>query len=80
MITFMVNGIEVSPSDFPKDLRGWVAYSVAFIANTHCSDKEAMLELYLHEADSIITRIQSETPLPESIQQALNSGDGVYRP
>jgi hypothetical protein len=31
-------------------------------------------------AKEIIPIIEDQAPLPESIQWALNSGDGVYRP
>ena len=53
------NGIEINRSDFGTDLRDWVAFSLALMANTHCSNRKAALELLYHEADSIIAQVQS---------------------
>ena len=58
-IGMQVNGVEVLISDFnrnDKDLRDWIAYSIASVANTLCRDKDALLELLYYEADEIIKR------------------------
>lgn len=59
MFSFDYHGVELSSSDFPRDLRGWVAFSIAFAWNTRCRDKEAALELLLHEADNIIGQVKT---------------------
>lgn len=59
MIEVDYHGIDLSVSDFPNDLRGWVAYSIAFAANTHCGNKSAALKLLLMEADDIIAQVKT---------------------
>lgn len=59
MLTFDYNGHEICADDFPRDLRGWVAFSIAFAANTRCANKTGQLELLLHEADSIIEQVKT---------------------
>jgi len=59
MLTFDYHGVELSPSDFPRDLQGWVAFSIAMAFNTRCRDKDAALELLLHEADKIIEQVKT---------------------
>lgn len=59
MLTMIVNGVELSASDFPRTLEGWVAFSIAFANNTHCRDKEAAVELYLYEAERIIAQVKT---------------------
>jgi len=59
MVTFDYHGVEISPSDFPKNLRGWVAFSIAFAHNTRCRDKDAALELLMYEADKIIEQVKT---------------------
>ncbi len=56
---FQYHAIELTAADFPKDLRGWVAFSIAMAAATHCRDKEAAMELLLHEADKIIEQVKT---------------------
>lgn len=58
-VTFDYNGVEMCGADFPRDLRGWVAFSIAFAAATHCRDKQAALELLLHEADNIVEKVDA---------------------
>ncbi len=60
MIVFDFHGVEISPSDFPRTLQGWVAYSIAFAHNTHCRDKAAALDLLMHEAEQIIERVRNK--------------------
>ena len=57
-MTFDYNGIELSADDFPRDLQGWVAFSIAFAANTKCRDKAATMDLLLHEAERIIEQVK----------------------
>lgn len=42
-----------------------------------CTNHSYYAEILLKQLEPIIWRY---APLPESIQQALNSGDGAYRP
>jgi hypothetical protein len=55
-LSFSINGIELSRSDFGDEHRDWVAFSIAFAMNTRCRDKEAFLELLLGTADGILDR------------------------
>lgn len=48
------HGVELCRDDFGDDLRDVIAFTLAFVANTHCRDKAAALELLYHEADRII--------------------------
>ena len=57
-MTFDCHGV-ISASDFPRDLRGWVALSIVFAHNTHCKDRDAALELLLYEADRIIEQVRN---------------------
>ncbi len=59
MLAFEYNGIYLSADDFPDNLKGWVAFSIAFVANTRCRDKEAALELLLYEAEKIIEQVKT---------------------
>lgn len=59
MLTFNFSDIELSPTDFPRDLRGWVAYSIAYVGAVRSGDKEAALELLLYEADKIIQQVRT---------------------
>ena len=59
MLTFDYHGVEISAADFPKTLQGWVAFSIAFAHNTHCRDKDAAMELLMHEADKIIEQVKT---------------------
>ena len=58
MMSIDYHGVELSASDFSRDLRGWVAFSIAYAFNTRCRDKSAALELLLHEADKIIEQVE----------------------
>ena len=62
MLTFMYNGVELSARDFSRDLKGWIAFTIAFANATHCRDKEAALELLTHEAERIIEACKQGTP------------------
>lgn len=57
-ITFRWNDIELSRDDFDNSLRDWVAFTIAFLANTQCSDKEVALDLLRYDADSIINKVR----------------------
>ena len=59
MFEFDYHGIPLSASDFSRDLKGWVAFSILFAANTHCRDKEAALELLNYEAEKIIEQVKT---------------------
>lgn len=59
MLTFNYHGVELSASDFPRDLKGWIAFSIAMAFNTRCRDKEAALELLMYEADKIIDQVKT---------------------
>jgi len=59
MLSFDYHGVQLSSSDFSRDLRGWVAFSIAFAFNTRCHDKDAALELLMHEADNIIDQVKT---------------------
>ena len=54
MLTFFFGGVELSAADFPRDARGYIAFSIAFANATGCRDKDAALELLLYEADKLI--------------------------
>lgn len=53
------NGVELSRADFgaEDDLRDWIAFTIAFSLNAHCSDKAAALELLRYEADKIVAKV-----------------------
>jgi len=68
VLSFDYHGVEMSAADFPRDLRGWVAFSIAFAFNTRCRDKEAALELLLHEADKIIEQVNTGDAPPSTIK------------
>lgn len=57
-LSFDFNGLQMSASDFPRTLQGWLAFSIAFAAATQCKDKEAALELLLHTADDVIEKVK----------------------
>jgi hypothetical protein len=59
MLKLDYHGILLSPSDFSRDLKGWVAFSIAFTASTQCRDKKAALELLTHEAEEIIKQVKT---------------------
>ena len=59
------NGIDIEARDFPGTLQGYIAFCIAFAANTHCCDKEAAVELLMHEAENIIERVKIGKP-PET--------------
>lgn len=59
-IGMSLNGVEVLVSDFHRggrDLRDWIAFSIASVANTHCRDKDALLDMLYYEADRIIEQV-----------------------
>lgn len=47
------NGVAISAGDFPRDLRGYVAWQIAVTLSTYCADKEAAVELLLAASDDI---------------------------
>jgi len=59
-LSFQVNGIELTAADFPRTLEGWVAFSIAFAAATHCKDKAAALTLLRHEARGLMQRVRAD--------------------
>ena len=61
VISFNYHGVDLSVSDFPRTLAGWVAFSIAFDRNVQCCDKEAAMELLIHEAEQIINRVRQES-------------------
>ena len=59
MLKIDYHGVEMSVSDFPRDLRGWVAFSILYAHNTRCRDKDAARDLLLHDADKIIEQVKT---------------------
>lgn len=57
-MSFVMNDIELSASDFPRTLQGWVAFSIAMSHATKCRDKKSALELLLSDAEEIIRKVQ----------------------
>jgi len=62
MFSIDYHGVDISGADFPRDLRGWIAFSIAFAFNTRCRDKTAAIDLLLHEADKIIDAVHEGKP------------------
>ena len=56
------HGVPLSASDFPHDLRGWIAFTILFASNTTCGNREAAIELLLYEADKIIEHVKEGAP------------------
>ena len=48
------------------ELRGWVAFSILGFAETSCRDKEARMDLLVHETDQIIDYVLRNRPCPPS--------------
>lgn len=59
MIEFDYHGVKLSASDFPRDLTGWIAFSIAMAGSTRCRDKDAALELLNGEAERIIEQVKT---------------------
>ena len=59
MMQFNFNGVPIYRSDFTNDLKGYVAFSIAFANVVKCRDREAALELLNHEAEKIIEQVKS---------------------
>ncbi|NQT17910.1 MAG: hypothetical protein HQ582_34480 [Planctomycetes bacterium] len=64
-LTFTFQGIQLSAADFPRDLAGWVAFSIAYAGTTGCRDKEAAIELLMYEAEKIIEQVAAGKPPEE---------------
>jgi hypothetical protein len=60
MFSIRFGGVELTRADFDKSFRDYVAFSIAFAANTGCRDKEAALELLRYEADSLIEKSRAD--------------------
>lgn len=50
-----------------------------FVLNNEPAGEEDEKQ-FRDELQSMIDYVSSNAPLPASIQEALNSGDGIYRP
>lgn len=55
---FSFNGVMLSVADFPNTLEGYIAFSIAFANNVRCANKEAAIELLLHEAGELIEKVR----------------------
>ena len=62
MLTMDIHGVELSAADFPKDLQGYIAFSIAMACNTRCRDGQALKELLMSEAENIIERCRIGKP------------------
>lgn len=62
MLTLEYHDVELAASDFPRSLRGWVAFNIAHAFNTRCRDKAAALSLLLTAADGIISQVEEGAP------------------
>ncbi|MCC7334407.1 MAG: hypothetical protein IT422_04905 [Pirellulaceae bacterium] len=59
MMQFDFHGVGLSAEDFKRDLKGWVAFSIAFTLNAHCRNKEAALEILEQAAEDIIQQVKT---------------------
>jgi len=50
-----------------------------FVLNNEPAGKEDEMK-FRNELQAMIDYVSSNAPLPASVQEALNSGDGTYRP
>ena len=56
---FQFGGVYLNREDFDNSLRDYIAFSIAFAANTQCRDKDAALELLRYEAARIIECVKA---------------------
>lgn len=80
MLTIKYHGIDIESQDFPEDLCGYVAFSIAFAWNTHCRDKNAAIELLLYEANGIIQKVMLESRVVSLCRELDKEMDGVTCP
>jgi hypothetical protein len=74
-------GTGIGPHDLRPwgEMRGHVAWTVLDFAETTCRDRAARLRLLETFTDDII-RIVKEANRNPSLDEALNMGDGTYKP
>jgi len=80
MLSINYHGINLEAQDFPEDLRGYIAFSIAFAWNTRCRDKSCAVELLLCESDNIIQKVMLESRLVSLCRELDMEMDGVTCP
>lgn len=74
-VSFFFGEHEMSIEDFSKDLKGFVAYTIAFAHSTKCRDKAAALELLDHMAEQILRRARGPRQRPRPSASSVCLGE-----
>ena len=77
MFQMEINGSGISAADFPRNLQGWVAFSMAFAMNTRCRDKAAFVELLLRDAEKIVAQCKTGEAPDYSKPYAMCASDAI---